>query len=72
MRMFGRWNFSFAFPVVHCRRGEALNGLVASVAMEAGFRMLGSLPKMPFHSPPTVVSGVLDEFDPAKITRYRI
>ncbi len=48
MWIVGRCNFSFAFPVIDCMGGEALNGLVASVAMAAGFRMLGILPKMSF------------------------
>lgn len=48
MWIVGRCNFSFAFPVIDCRGGEALNGLVASVAMAAGFRMLGILQKMSF------------------------
>lgn len=47
MWLFGRCNFSLASPVVDRRGGEALNVLVANVAMAAGFRMLGVLPKMP-------------------------
>lgn len=39
---------SLASPVVDRRGGEDPNGLVASVAMAAGFRMLGILPKLPF------------------------